>query len=330
MSSVRAIGLAFALAVMSGPARAGDLILHDYLAVQKGQAEDAAPLNPEQGGASVKVAGGDQADWATEFNSLVRINYRTPRGPSQCSGVMIGDQTVLTAGHCSCGSDFVFTLSSGLADKPTEEYKLNGYVRRYPGFSCQAPLDTQNSRDLALMWLNDRVPGRAPRIVHMLDLKQSNDVSKLAVVGFGRDENGVVQDEPRIGQVPIFSFFCSSGMAAGSICRPFREFALAVTPGGGEKKVDTCEGDSGGPVFAFRRKTSQEVDGEARVVLEDILVGITSRAMAGTRNIPGLNCGGGGIYTAVGNSDIVNWLLREGVPAKLVTQTDLLEESQPQ
>ncbi|WP_292075157.1 trypsin-like serine protease [Mesorhizobium sp.] len=330
MSAWRVIGVVVALAILAGPVRAEDDILHDYLAVQKGEAEDAAPLDPGQGGVEIKVAGGDQADWHTEFSSLVRINFSTPRGPSQCTGVMIGDQTVLTAGHCSCGSDFIFTLPSGKPDNPTKTYTLNGYVRPYPGFSCLAALDMQASRDLALMWLNDRAPGRAPRIVHMLDLNQQNDVRKLAVIGFGRDENGIVQDTPRIGQVPVFSFFCSSGMAARSICRPFREFALAVGPGDGEKKIDTCEGDSGGPVFAFRRKTRQEVVGEERLVLENILVGITSRAMAGTRNIPGLSCGGGGIYTAVGNSDVMNWLLREGIPIKLVTQTEFADETQPQ
>lgn len=328
--------LALAFAALRPDAAGADKIQHDYLSVQSGEAEDAAPIDPGSGFSEVKVTNGDQADWLSEFWSVVRISYSTPRGPSLCTGVLIDSDAVLTAGHCACGTDYTFGIPVGRSGPSVKTYGAKGYPQLYPGFSCQASLNNQQARDLSLMHFNDKVPDRAPRIAHLLDVQQGTITRKLAVIGFGRDENGRLPSLPNIAQVPVFSFFCSSGMAARSPCKPFREFALSVAGlGSATAKVDTCEGDSGGPVFAFRRILASDDPDNAPPAgqperQENVLVGITSRAMQGVDNIPGLNCGGGGIYTAVGNSDVINWLMRQGVSLRIVSRLQLVGETPAQ
>ncbi|QND65677.1 S1 family peptidase [Mesorhizobium loti] len=332
MRACRAMSLllALAFAALRPHAAAADQIQHDYLSVQSGEAEDAAPIDPNS--VESKVTNGDQANWLSEFWSVVRISYSTPRGASLCTGVLIDSDAVLTAGHCACGTDYTFAIPTGQGDIVTKTAK--GYPQLYPGFSCEAQLDKQQARDLSLMHFNWVFDGRAPRIAHLLDVQQSTVTRKLAVIGFGKDENGRLPSLPNIAQVPVFSFFCSSGMAARSPCKPFREFALSVAGlDSGATKVDTCEGDSGGPVFAFRRKLKSDDPSAAptaKGAQENVLVGITSRAMQGVNNIPGLNCGGGGIYTAVGNSDVLNWLMRQGVSLQIVSRLQLAGETPAQ
>lgn len=309
------------LALASRPAAAED-VYHNYLAIQNGRSDVAETLDPSRSDIRIKVTHGDLVDWK-EFKSVVRITYRVANGDRDvCSGVIVGDKKVLTAGHCGCGTDYQVTFFDG-----NEPVGLAGYPRTFPGYYCAASPAAQAGKDLALLNMAGRVhPGIEPRFAHLRDMQLAGPIGKLAVLGFGLDENNVLPEQPRIGFVPVFSLYCSTSRAALSVCRPFREFALSgARDASTDRKVDTCGGDSGGPVFAFRAKRADEPGGSPNALaIEDILVGITSRPMAGVVHIPGTDhCGGGGIYTSIGHSDVLAWLSREGVELQPVAPAEM-------
>lgn len=312
------------LLIGARPAAAED-VYHNYLAIQSGRSEVAETLDPSRSDITVKVTHGDLVDWK-EFKSVVRITYRIANGKRDvCSGVIVGASQVLTAGHCGCGTDYQVIFFDG-----TEPAGLAGYPRTFPGYYCAASPEAQAGKDLALLNIaNWRHPKIEPRFAHLRDIELAGPIDKLAVLGFGLDENNVLPTQPRIGFVPVFSLYCSTGRAALSVCRPFREFALSgARDAATDRKVDTCGGDSGGPVFAFRAKRGSEHGGSPNaLVVEDILVGITSRPMAGVVHIPGTDhCGGGGIYTSVGHSDVLAWLSREGVEPQPVRPAEMTDD----
>jgi secreted trypsin-like serine protease len=89
----------------------------------------------------------------------------------------------------------------------------------------------------------------------------------------------------------------------------FREFVLSnPSLGPGSPAIDTCSGDSGGPVYWF----AQRYDHEGNLGVHRFLVGITSRALAGVDQSFG-QCGGGGVYTAVVHGDVLAWLAGLGI-----------------
>ena len=63
---------------------------------------------------------------------------------------------------------------------------------------------------------------------------------------------------------------------------------------------DTCEGDSGGPVFLNQ-------DGF------DQVIAVTSRGLPGVRQDPVLHCGGGGIYEILARHTVQNWFRANGI-----------------
>jgi secreted trypsin-like serine protease len=65
------------------------------------------------------------------------------------------------------------------------------------------------------------------------------------------------------------------------------------------RPVDTCGGDSGGPVFLMGTKGPR-------------LIAVTSRAAPASRNDNPDHCGGGGIYTLLGRKTVLDWLEAHG------------------
>lgn len=265
---------------------------------------------------------------APEQNSTVAIRYRYRGRPQLCTGVVISQSSVLTAGHCSCGENYQLVFGPEVDDVDSRTVTVpRGGVIKFPPYDCSRPHLAQPGRDLAVIMFNpdDVAPAHVrpefysvarvmpPRIARRTVLQPGNT---LKAVGYGRTEtgdSGVRMAAP----IPVMSWDCAEGWAKTRDCQSFSEFILSeagltgLKPGGRER--DSCFGDSGGPTFAM----SSESDSCSRTVLRSYLVGITSRGMRLLRSEPNKPCGGGGIYQVVARRSVFDWLESLGISIDL-------------
>lgn len=336
MSPARALVLGLLLAALvSGAARgAAPVFDAEFMQQQQQQAQPVvgpgAASTPQSysvddmlrsvPGVSDKITMG-----AATFAFPETVKIRDAASTITCTGVMVAWNAVLTAGHCSCaGNSFVVTFSNLTGNGlETAEGPTRGDPIRFLNYSCALVGTPQPGRDLALLKIDIdddfKFHGHAiqhldlraklslgpPTLASIYAVYAAGGSKSLAAIGYGLTEQGVPATGRRIGYINIVSYFCSTGRVASSVCAPFREFALSNVVLSGAPMTDTCNGDSGGPIFA----TLPDAAGDP----QPVLVGITSRGLAGVTELPGVSCGGGGIYTAIGHSDVLAWLKQNGV-----------------
>ena len=198
-----------------------------------------------------------------------------------CSAVLIAPDVVLTAGHCF-GSPYSLKKQVVL---DTNDYEVGGIsINIAEQYVYPDPLRTF---DIAVFVLEESAPvAHRPLLLDCLAddwLQEGLDVS---VVGFGATDpdgvsrNQILHEARTTVRVPA----CPDGKYG---CNP------QVSPDGelvaGGDGVDSCVGDSGGPLYAHTPKGIY-------------LVGITSRAALPAETA----CGGGGIYVRA--DAIADWV----------------------
>jgi hypothetical protein len=241
-----------------------------------------------------------------------------------CTGTVVGRGQVLTAAHCVCAMqllpsqhgeakvyfgnpnavDRLSVAPSARVDRRLTKVMDNDFCMRYAArHICGG--------DLAMVYHDPASTPDYVRIARLMtkaegaQFTRSNDVGS-AIVGYGetRDPKDAV---PRIGRLvdgatkpKMFAVMTSplkcsrhvqqctpSGTTPG--CLPeveVRLFDIAQTK-------DTCNGDSGGPLFM----------GNEDSAAPQVLAAVTSRAMS-----PRGSCGSGGIYTSVFSEEAIAWL----------------------
>ena len=244
--------------------------------------DEDAPLDPSAAPGTIApppptspaaVVGGEPAD-PGEFDDVVAL-YAL--GQLACTGVLIAPDLVLTAGHCRAGIEYalVGTHDLGSGGEPIEIVDAVAHPDLYVTY------------DVAVLTLA-RPAAVAPRPL-ALDCQVAGylrEGAEAVIVGFGATDSWGTEwsDLLQRAQTQITDPECVD-LDAG--CN------AEVSPGGelmaGGDGVDSCVGDSGGPLYL------RTPDG-------DLLIGITSRAA-----IPAPSpCGGGGIYVRV--DAIAEWI----------------------
>ena len=194
-----------------------------------------------------------------------------------CTGVLIGPDLVMTAGHCNRDVEQVVV---GTAD-----HSVGGEV--IDVYQSYSHPDFWTTFDVALLHLAEEA-STPPRMLarDCVVERYLYDGAEVAIVGFGATD-------PQADEwgTQLYEAFTTIGDADCSDLS--RGCNQAVSPGGeliaGGNGADSCNGDSGGPLYLLTE------EGE-------FLVGITSRA-AVPSSVP---CGDGGIYVRA--DAVVEWI----------------------
>lgn len=199
-----------------------------------------------------------------------------------CTGVLIAPDLVLTAGHCG------FALGAALVG--TANLARGG--RAVEIADTLVHEDYLHTLDVAVVFLSEPVEDIPPRPL-AVDCFAARIApgSPVAVVGFGAIDLYATQfvSELHGAETTVSDPVCVD-FAAG--CHE------EVSPGGeliaGGAGVDSCAGDSGGPLYLLGTD-------------QDTLAGVTSRGLL-TADLP---CGDGGIYARADAVDA--WLQDQGI-----------------
>jgi len=189
-------------------------------------------------------------------------------GELGCTGTLVAPNVVLTAGHCIDPSvDKVLLNSTDSAGQGGEEIAVTQSIA-YPNW------ETTYDVGILLLATPSTVP---PRIIARgcaIDQFYSSG-APVQIVGYGATDVQGEQYGTKLlqGTTTIVDADCKDASCNAG-----------VSPGGeliaGGNGVDSCFGDSGGPVYLTTAGA-------------DYLIGVTSRGL----NSSATPCGGGGIYT---------------------------------
>jgi secreted trypsin-like serine protease len=206
----------------------------------------------------------------------------TARAQQFCGGTLIDQDSVLTAAHCvERASPQPLRIAVGrtvLNSDQGEELGVSA-IRVHPSYNGRR----SSAHDAAVLQLSGAVSGTAPVA---LAAAGSNSLERpgrrVGIAGWGKTGSGF-PDRMRQASVPVVSDARAEKVYG-------RAFVPALMVAAGKTGVDTCVGDSGGPVFAV-------TPGGARQI------GITSfgAARCGSRGIPG-------VYTEVNARSIRNFI----------------------
>lgn len=211
-----------------------------------------------------------------------------------CTGTVVSKNAVITAQHCYCdGATKQIFIGADML-QPGMTYKVS---RAIPMRSCDAPISRE--ADVALLFVDTPFPSSVvpAKFASTADIDSSKT---LRAVGFGRTETGMAGRKMMV-DLPVASNACAGlvSTAEGTKSDPQyykcnANFEMVV--GAATLNKDTCNGDSGGPLF--------RVDATANDDSSALLVAITSRAV-GVPNAR--DCGDGGIYVRA-DGDIAKWV----------------------
>jgi len=214
------------------------------LVAARGHTAGTSPMTPahELGRVAPRIVNGTLTSLYPSVGALL-----SPGDPHTagllCSGTLIGCHTFLTAGHCVCEFTGADCQSGPNAPNPAD------YVvfLQHAGFFAVSSIAVHPDfdfpvGDVAILTLATPVTGLAPTPIDVTSAPAPG--AAASIVGFGKDSTAPDYGLKRAGAVTMAP--CVSGVSnTTSVCW---DFVAPLGPAGTD--ADTCNGDSGGPLFA--------------------------------------------------------------------------------
>ncbi|XP_065208614.1 trypsin-1-like [Planococcus citri] len=178
------------------------------------------------------------------------VNRRTPSRTMdtiRCSGTLISDRYVMSAGHCVYTHDELKIKLGSLynTDDGTGKWYDVKSIHKHPGF-----VDEYDLNDIVLLKLSKKVRFNSNVIPICLNTKYKGDYDHVIASGWGHTEVGRPSKQLKMTELRL------NGKALESSCRRYIRSrwypeilkTQTICAGGIENQRDTCAGDSGGPL----------------------------------------------------------------------------------
>jgi hypothetical protein len=220
----------------------GLLTLACAIASVTADAAGATPLRPGGVVGGPRIVNGTLTSQYPSVGALL-----SPANPNiaglVCSGTLIGCQTFLTAAHCVCDVTGAQCQSGPNAPNPADYVVFFQHAGFFAVSAVQVRPDFAFPiGDVAVLTLATPVTGIAPTPIDVTDAPGAG--TSATIVGFGRNAGAEDYGLKRTGAVSMAP--CVAGISnTTSVCWDFSD---PLGPPGTDS--DTCNGDSGGPLFA--------------------------------------------------------------------------------
>lgn len=164
------------------------------------------------------------------------------QGHQFCGGVLMDDDSVLTAAHCALAMEpSELRVVAGRQDKRESDGLVVEVEDVWTPSGFQSP---NEGDDIAVLSLDQRVPFRAADVAGEQDSDLYQEGTEATVLGWGRiAEGGDRSDTLRKAVVPVVS---DANCADAYSTYDPDSMVCAGYPEGG---IDACQGDSGGPLL---------------------------------------------------------------------------------
>jgi len=233
-------------------------------------------------GPDAPVIGGDNA-MAGKWPDVAAILFPEATGDEpRCTGTLVAPTIVITAGHCYDPfnlplPDNVLIGTSSLA-RPRDGETIA--IKR--GYTFPSAASTEDIAVLVLARASSRTPREIAAGWVRVDIANG---AAISLVGFGavNQDGDMYVEELQEARSTITDFDCSTSLGCNAAARPAGEL------GAGGMGIDTCPGDSGGPLYLA---TSYGT----------FLAGVTSRSYGDAH----VACSEGGIY--VRPDKVIAWI----------------------
>tara|TARA_R110002096_G_scaffold292224_1_gene486538 strand:- start:94268 stop:96244 length:1977 start_codon:yes stop_codon:yes gene_type:complete len=200
---------------------------------------------PKLGRGQLSIIGGADVD-ASNYPFMVSMGFGTASNFSQyCGGALVSDEYVLTAAHCSEGSepeDVAVMLGSQLADE-------GGHVVRVAEILVHPDWTGEISEgfDMSLLRLDQRI-NLEELGLRTIPLMRPDDEALAGAGALSTTIGWGVTDNPSLALQEVHIPLTSDEVCAEAYpqVRSFETQICAGAPSGG---LDSCQGDSGGPLL---------------------------------------------------------------------------------